>query len=1108
MNPFQRAREEAAVARAKLLGKRAGEAVHVKDFLTSLPVETAFSLAVYPAQKGSSELPSGDANLRREDNAIYVCNKKDDEEKAYLVAHELGHFHLDEEKAANTLADLAKSLAPEGTKASASVEAYGARERNELRANVFARELLLPRDVARKLFASGMGPREVAKKYGLHLEVVRQQMLDAVLLPQVAHSVGPKPVHPPSPDQVAAAQAAEIYANVVAGPGSGKTKTLVDRVRYLIEVKKVEPRHILVLTFTNKAALELVDRLRDAGISRASDIWAGTFHAFGLEFIRKYHQYFKVENDVAVADKLSSIVMLNRGLGKVSLQYYKRLQDPYEWLPKVVDAIKRLKEEMVTPATYRERIALLGSDDAPANLRREDVATLYELHEQLLAQRKMVDFVDLVARPAAELQKDRAKYSELADRFKHVLVDEYQDVTHAMVQLITQLANKKQAIWVVGDVRQAIHHWRGASVQSLRRFGTSFEKQASASKLKTYSLEFNRRSSPQIAKLIDQVGTRHVLHADPHLRLTASKTTGKSGPQPRLFTCNPGSSIPDAIAREIAASSSSYSQQAVLSRANHEVERLAQDLTQRGIPTLYIGDLSRRREVKILLCLMHLLVERTPRALVGLMAIPELAISGADLPLLMQASEKDPKMQIGGLIRSPPAGLSKQSTNAIAKIRKLIGDHTLSSSPWSFTCDILLERRFGFPALADVSIDAHSMRIALWQFAYSTRIGDGESKVIRLVRFLQRQQLRRRINETYAERELPAEAASLDAVRMMTVHASKGLEFEVVHLANVEDDDYGEFGSAWKGLPDILELVPPPVLNSSLKEWKNEAATERNNLLYVAVSRAMRDLVMYQSGDAPDKFVSQLNRLPSACVIKSFSGPTPAPLKTVSRVASLAKAVPITLAELETYAKCPLQHWYRYRLELPPESFLDVSIRAQRAVMVALESFAKAGKAGANCFKSEWEKRRLPSAADDPQLHAQALDIFNEGVELIETSVGTYSEQVAMVNGLPVKLPWTLTTPGYAPKLEAIEFFFTKPKSRDATWRPLLHGLQPAKAQGAKVHSLLTGDLHSTTPSGDVSMTGMFKAVDRFREGVQTAKPGTQCRYCPYATVCPSRPPL
>jgi superfamily I DNA/RNA helicase len=1106
VNPFQRAREEALAARSKLLGPWANKAVHVKEFLTTEALEKAFKLSILRVHRDTSELPTGDANLRREDDAIYVWIKKGEQDAAYLVAHELGHFHLDDEKAAETLADLAKALAPEGsTKACVSIESYGARERNELRANVFARELLLPRAIARELHAKGMGPSEAAAKYGIHPEVVRQQMLDGVLLPVVTKPSEPKPVHPLTPDQEAAAHAAERHANVIAGPGSGKTKTLVDRVRYLIEVKEIEPRHILVLTFTNKAAFELVDRLRDAGIQRASDIWAGTFHAFGLEFIRKYHQHFGLENDVAVLDKLGSLVMLNRDLPNVTLKYYKRLQDPYDWLPKVVEAIKRLKEEMLTPADYRERMGKLplGGDPQVA-LRREDVATLFERHELLLSKRRMVDFVDLVAKPAARLNEDRAKYSELGDRFEHILVDEYQDVTQAMVQLIIQLADKKRSIWVVGDVRQAIHHWRGASVQSLRKFGATFAKHGDSPSLKSYGLKFNRRSTPQIVELVDQVGTRHVLQDEPHLKLVAAKATSADGPKPRLFSCRPASSMPDAIAQQIQTSKHTFSHHAVLSRANYEVERLAVQLRERGIPTLYIGELAQRPEVKVLLCLMHLLIERTPRTLVGLLSVPGYAIDSDDIATLMNACAGDPTLQLGKWMEKPPSGLSKKTLDVIERVRTLVGDHKLSSTPWEFVCDMLLERRFGYPPSTDHSVEAHTARIGLWQFAYSTRIGDGEKRVVSLVRFLRRQQLRRRIDETYPERELPAEAAAINAVRMMSVHGSKGLEFEVVHLANIKDDDYGEHGGKWRGLPDLLTIVPPEVLGSSLEEWELEAATERNNLLYVAVSRAQRDLVMYQNGEEPKKLVSQLNGSPTACLIKNFVGDSEAlkPLPPAS-----GSALPsMPLGEFEVYARCPLQHWYRYRLELPPESFTDVSFRARLAVMEALQACAKSGESAEATLESAWERRKLPYQSEDPQLYEQASAMVEMGVDLIEASDGQYSEGTAVVNGLELELPWVLRTSGHVARLEVLEFSFSDPKGRDATWRPILSGLRPSGGRGATIHSLLNGASHDAKPNRDVTLTGMSKAVDRFRRGVQEATPGKQCRYCAYAVVCPSRP--
>jgi Zn-dependent peptidase ImmA (M78 family) len=303
LNPFQRAREEALELRNKLLRKRSCEAVHVKDFLTPDIIERKLELGIAFVPQGSTDLGGADAILRRSENYIYVRNDVSNSEKTYLIAHELGHFVQGEGQEETSISSLKSLVAAEGSPGVIKVEAYGARERQELRANVFARELLLPRSVARDLYAAGVGPRKVATDFGIHLEIVRQQMLDAVLLPVLATANEMKALPAPSPDQDKAIRATERFVNVVAGPGSGKTTTLVHRVRYLIQEQNVDPSHLLVLTFTNKAAFELTERLRAAGIPRASDVWAGTFHAFGLEFLRKYHQCFGLENDVIVADK-------------------------------------------------------------------------------------------------------------------------------------------------------------------------------------------------------------------------------------------------------------------------------------------------------------------------------------------------------------------------------------------------------------------------------------------------------------------------------------------------------------------------------------------------------------------------------------------------------------------------------------------------------------------------------------------------------------------------------------------------------------------------------------------------------------------------------------
>lgn len=1109
MNPFQRAREAAITLRSKLLGERASEAIHVSDFLTPGPVEEKLELGIAYVPKGATELGEADAILRRSEEYVYVRDDVSNAEKAYLVAHELGHYVLDEGQEGTTVASLKSLVAGESSPAIIKVEAYGARERQELRANVFARELQLPRSVARKLYLAGVGPRKVATDYGIHLEVVRQQMLDAVMLPPVSVPTDSKVSVTPSLDQFEAIKAAERFVNVVAGPGSGKTFTLVNRVRYLIEDRGVDPNHILVLTFTNKAAFELIERLRDAGIARPADVWAGTFHAFGLEFLRKYHQCFDLESDLIVADKLNAITLLNRELPTLDLKFYKRVQDTYEWLPNVVAGIKRLKEEMVTPADYRKSLPALPASSDDVRLQREDVATLYECHERVLRREKLVDFVDLVSKPAKALKDDRPQYGELADKFQYVLVDEYQDVTFAMVELIRQLAKNAKSLWVVGDVRQAIHHWRGASVHSLFRFDQTFKAQGSKASIRTYPLEFNRRSSAEILEVVQQVGRRHVLETTTLKLGDTTSAAGKVGHMPILVQCLPATAMAEAVTKgvqRVHVEGVSFARQAVLARGNLEVEHIAAGLRDKGIPVLYIGELSQRREVKKLLCLMQLLVERLPRALAGLMDESALKLELNDLRILMEACAKSPVLQRGGWRDSWPKGLSTKSRAALSNTCDLLKGQRRRSSPWAFVCDILLERRFGYPDLSDQSIDAHAVRIALWQFAYGTRVGDGDGKIATLPRFLLRQQLRQRIGETYAERELPAEAAGLDAVHMLTVHGSKGLEFDAIHVANVNIDDYGPEAPNWRGEPPILTIVPPEALRSTRKEWDFEAAVERNNLLYVAVSRARRHLLMYENGEDIGKRAPQLTQTPAPYKVFSYRG-TPQVKERIPPTPADAYAGPMPFDEFEMYARCPLQHWYRHVLDLPSEQQVDIAIRARWAIMEALQSLAaNPAQDKLNVLADAWQEHKLPAKADDAQLWKHATEVFDVGVWVIEQSLGSYTEPDTQIDGFDIRLPWLLLgQTGHKPSIEYLRFSGSI-EVASKLWRPMLNGLRPIASDELKMYSLLDGQCESFKASRKISSTKAYVAVQKYRVGDREPSPGRHCSWCAYSTLCPTRP--
>lgn len=1112
MNPFQRARDEARATREKLAPGKSDDAISAKDLLTA--VEDALTLAIEPVEPSYPDLGQGSAVLQREQRFIYVSKEipKWSDKFCGLVAHELGHWFLDATKAPTTVAHLKTLFGSDGSPAVMKVEAYGARERQELQANVYARELLLPRDLARRLANKGKGPDNVAKQLGIPLEFARQQMLDALLLPDAESSVSE--LKPPSPDQLAAARAEERAANVVAGPGTGKTSTLIHRVKYLVEEKKVDPSKILVLTFTNKAAFELVERLRGAGIDRAADVWAGTFHAFGLEFLRKFHQFFKLDSDLHVADRLTSLTTLVAGLPQLDLNYYLRVEDPYDWLSPVVDGIKRLKEELVSPQSYRRFIEDHPDKDEELQRRRLDVATIYEAHERLLAGRRTVDFVDLIAKPALALKANRAPFTELADCFEYILVDEYQDVTQAMVELLRQLAQKAKSIWVVGDVRQAIHHWRGASLKSLLKFDTEFKAHAGGTKIQRYPLDINRRSASEILDLVQEVGRQHKLQATMPLdRMKAAK--GACGEMPKVVTCEKREELLGAVTASVNALKKkdgvAFGKQAVLCRKGNDVQRASETLTSQGIPVIYIGELAERPEVKRLLCLMQLLVERQPRALIGLMEVPDLAMPMKDIQRLLEAANTDVAYQRGRWLQHPPPGLSATGIAVVTALRKLLEGRRHSSNPWVFVCDMLLEHRFSLPAPKDQSVAAWVQRIALWQFAYAVRNGDGEIKEARLSRFLMRQRLRQRIGESYVDRELPAEAGNLDGVRLLTVHSSKGLEFEAVHVAFVNADDYGAQTPSWSPPENVLEIVPPEALGSSQAEYDVEEAVERNNLLYVAASRAKRHLYIYQEKEFGDHTLApQLQHFPRKFEPVAYNGPA---IKRASASPRKAFAAPniVKFEHFTTYTLCSLQYWYAHILELVSEADIDSSLRARWAVMSALKAVA-AGTAGAPAahMLEGWAKQKLPTEVEDPSLWRDANFAFSRGLELMGSILeedGRFAEPTSIVGGVTVQMPWGFVIERkYATEFAMMRFARRGVSEMKTVLKPIVPGLDLAGTKTMTLNHVLSDKVDDVPGGKRLEATKSFKAAVRMLAGDNSPTKGRHCGRCAYMTICPSAP--
>ena len=392
-------------------------------------------------------LPPGDPALKGaralyDDQGGTICCEEDGDpaNRALLVAHEFGHAELHAGSVTCVGSDIDPSRSTEAAPVGLQrVEDYGARERRELQANVFARELLLPRAFVRELhLEQNLTATAIAERLNFPVALVRQQVFDALLLPPMVVDQRSTPelqsARKPDPSQERAAAHRGKPFQLQAGPGTGKTRTLVKRVLSLL-AEGTDPAAILILTFSNRAAGELSERLTVAAPEAAPKLWIGTFHAFGLDLVRRYHDKLQLTPNPSLFDRSDAIEVLEEILPTLPLVHYRNLWDPAMVLRDIVGAISRAKDEMVGPDRYRTLAKAMEAEAADhdedarvAAAKCLEIAEIYDLYEEALRKHGGVDFGDLIMRPTRLLEDDETVRIGVQLRHRHVLVDEYQDV--------------------------------------------------------------------------------------------------------------------------------------------------------------------------------------------------------------------------------------------------------------------------------------------------------------------------------------------------------------------------------------------------------------------------------------------------------------------------------------------------------------------------------------------------------------------------------------------------------------------------------------------------------------------------------------------------------
>jgi DNA helicase-2/ATP-dependent DNA helicase PcrA len=927
MDAFEPVREVASRLHVSLYGENP-VLKQPMELVTAALAHLKIDLAWLP--QGDPVLKGARAVFDDQSGAIFAEDIGEPSDRALLLAHEIGHIciHHSSARCAELDVDPTRSTesAPVGLQ---RVEDYGAHERRELQANVFAREFLFPRTLAHRLFVSeGCTAAAIAQDSGLPVPLVRQQILDVALLPSpTQEEAKPAPSRPsrvdPAQDRAAAHRGSPFQLQ--AGPGTGKTSTLVKRIQSLL-AENVDPASILCLTFSNRAAGELAERIAAIAPEQAPRIWIGTFHAFGLDLARRHYDLLDLPADPTLFDRSDAIAVLEEILPTLPLVHYRNLWDPALILRDILSAVSRAKDEMACVESYRA-LAQTMLDAATTDESIEgaqkclEIAEIYSRYEEAKKRHGAVDFGDLIMRPALLMESNEPVRTAIQLRHRHVLVDEYQDVNRASVRLLKALTGDGKRLWVVGDARQSIYRFRGASSVNMAEFATEFPGAV------IDRLEVNYRSTQQVIDAFsDFAGRMGASHGMLPLELKADRGDGPGLPELRRFTTDDDEAAGVAAAiRALEARGVRLRDQAVLCRTNRRLNEITASLEVRDIAVLHLGSLFEREEVRDLLALMSLAIDRFGDALVRVASHPRYDVPLQDIYVAIRHLQNGLSAPLEQLQTLPLIdGLTAEGARGFKQLAEDLKSFHSRMHAWDLLTSYLLDRTDLALKMAAASSVRERMRsVAVWQFLNFLREESPLPFGLPILRSLDRVRQLVLLAEERDLRQVPTPALDMDAVRLMTVHGSKGLEFDAVHIPGLTK---ASFPSSYRG-----QRCPPPVgliagadgLSVS-DEAKRSHTHEEECLFFVAMSRARTYLTFHHTqlsanGNKrnPSEFLGTITQY----LIRQVDDPTVIPLpadapRPMPIVVRRAPDWAMTDYRLELYQKCPRRFFYTHILGL------------------------------------------------------------------------------------------------------------------------------------------------------------------------------------------------
>ncbi len=1051
-------------------------------------------------------------SLDRSARLVNVAKNQDAVDELLVIVHEIGHFKLHNDPSSEVTA-LQQGLGGDAVDSGAGkVEGYSPRERKEVQADVFAGEFLCPSDWLREAYTvDGKRPQAIASELGVPINLVLNQMARALLLPPLSPAPDAKPAvaHDLDDSQKIAVTWDQGPLLVDAGPGTGKTRTLVHRINHLL-AKGSNSGSFLALTFSNKAAEEMRERLSAMVGDATIEMWVGTFHAFGLELLRKWPSTVGRTSEVRVLDQTGSLEILEKNLDKLPLHYFQNLYEPAYELVTILKAISRCKDEMISCDAYETAAndALTTAHTEEDRERAEkvvEIAKVYRIYEQALKDADAVDFGDLV-RLSVELVQKNPDVQKYVAHFKHVLVDEFQDVNSASAALLRAICKPETDVWVVADPRQSIYRFRGAEPLNVSNFTSVFGGTR-------HALANNYRSFAPIVRTFESFSNA--------MRGRSSsgswKATRENGGQVSVTVAPTLAAEGEAIAeriRQLHQKAVPYGDQVILARSHLTLARITGILEHLGIPLLYLGDLFERFEIRDLLSLVAIDAEAGGSGLVRVAAMPEYAVPRQDALNLIRWAQAIKIPIYEALLRvTELLDLSEPGRAGLAKLGLQLKG-LQKASPLVLLSTWLFERSaYLHPLLQSRHAKCQQKLIAIYHLlkvcGEYAATGDSSRK-----RFLDRIRRIELLNEDTPYRAVSSEATDMDAVRVMTIHGSKGLEFPAVHFPALAT---GYMPSNWRG---IRVPSPPSLPQLSMQEDGHHA--EEECLFFVGLSRARDYLSVSRAEKYTTRNASQSKFLTSIGLAASSTQ-----FRGSGRVYSFAPPFePLGASDfyqerdLDIYMQCPARYRYTVVDALRGGREESAYLRFHRSVYITIRWLEQERQDGRLVEEANALSRLAEVWANDgPTGHAfekyyrSAAEAMVRGMaRAIASEVGQYDRREWEV---PVGRRKILITPDRvlidANGVVNVQRIRTGRQTKSESSKPiyalLRNGatmLYPGRRINIETFYLSTNERVVVTPKDDGKLIAKYEeAIQAIEMGDFHAEPeARRCPNCPSYFIC------